>query len=324
MGSVAAGDDSKVTLPAARTRPTRSLSNSTAVDVCICTFRRPAIVETLRSVAAQSDVDPSSVRIIVADNDETPSACDLVLREAEALGLDVHYVHAPARNISLARNACLNAAQADWVAFLDDDETASPKWLAALLAEAERGGWDAVLGPVEALYTDGAPAWISAGRFHSTAPVWVGGEIHTGYSGNVLIRRALVEEARLRFDPQFGRSGGEDVDFFYRFRDLGGRIGYAGDALATEPVPPSRARLWWLLLRSFRAGQTHATRILRTRRLLGRFAAASTALGKALVCMGMALVAAPWAVRRNRWLIRGALHWGVVQRLAGRREISLY
>lgn len=320
---VAVGDKT-VTLPAARAKPAETTVTATTVDVCICTFRRPAIVETLRSVAAQRGVDPQAVRVIVADNDETSSACELVLREAEALGLDLHYVHAPSRNISLARNACLNAAQADWIAFLDDDETAAPGWLAALLAEAARGGWDAVLGPVDAVYPEKAPHWMKAGGFHSTGPVWVDGEIRTGYSGNVLIRRDLVEAARLRFDLQFGRTGGEDVDFFYRLRDAGGRIGFSEWARASEPVPEARARLPWLLQRSYRGGQTHGTRLARGRTLAGRLAQAPAAAAKGLVCLAMAGLCVASPLRRSRWLVRGALHLGVVMRLLGRREIKLY
>src|SRR5207244_3041165 len=117
------------------------------------------------------------------------------------------------------------------LAFIDDDETATPGWIAALLDEAEQG-WDAVLGPVKAVYGPDAPAWMAATDFHSTAPVRIGGDILKGYAGNVLLRRATVERLGLRFDLALGRQGGEDDDFFYRLTDAGGRIGYAPDALA--------------------------------------------------------------------------------------------
>ena len=133
----------------------------TSVDVGVCTFRRPAVAETLASLARQALPDGVRLRVIVADNDETPSAEALVRRTAAEHGLDLAYAHAPARNICIARNACLDAARADWFAFIDDDEIATPGWLAALLAEAERGGWDAVLGPVKAVYGAGAPDWIA-------------------------------------------------------------------------------------------------------------------------------------------------------------------
>jgi succinoglycan biosynthesis protein ExoM len=57
-----------------------------------------------------------------------------------------------ARNISVARNACLDAATAPLVAFIDDDEVASPEWLVALVGTWESSNADVVLGPVQALY----------------------------------------------------------------------------------------------------------------------------------------------------------------------------
>lgn len=294
------------------------------VDVCVCTYRRPQVADTLGSISAQIDLTHVDLRVIVADNDETSEAAERVRETAACLGLDLLYVHAPSRNISVARNACLTAATGEWIAFIDDDETASPIWLSALLAEAERGGLDAVLGPVKALYDAAAPAWIRDGDFHSTQPVWVKGEILTGYSGNVLVRRALVEAAGLNFDPRFGRTGGEDLDFFYRFRDAGGRIGFAAEALVQEPVPAGRAAMSWLLTRNFRAGQSHGSRLDATRGRTARLYGAGMALAKAVVCSGLAATRVASPIARNRHLLRVALHWGVARRLMGTREIELY
>src|SRR3954468_13048766 len=142
-----------------------------AVDICICTYRRESVVQTLQSLARLDGLQGRSWRVIVADNDETPSSEPRVREACARLGLPLHYRHAPARNIAVARNACLEAAEAPWIAFIDDDETATPSWLERLLAEAARGGWDAVLGPTRALYAPTAPAWMRRGDFHSIAPV---------------------------------------------------------------------------------------------------------------------------------------------------------
>ena len=128
-----------------------------------------------------------------------PSALVDALR-AE-LPFDIVYVHCPAANISIARNACLDNCSGDFLAFIDDDETASPEWLVELLAVAAATGADAVLGPVSAVYDDAAPGWMQRGDFHSTQPVWVGGEIRTGYTCNVLLRRASPSIARAPLQP---------------------------------------------------------------------------------------------------------------------------
>jgi succinoglycan biosynthesis protein ExoM len=292
-----------------------------AIDICICTYRRLAIVEALKAVAAQ-DMRPSiTLRVIVADNAPDTEARAAICAAGKSLGLDLVYVHAPEKNISIARNACLAAVRAEWLAFVDDDECPSSGWLTALIAEARRGDWDAVLGPVQAVYSERSPAWLKICDLHSTRPVWVSGRIETGYTGNVLLRREMIERAGLAFRTELGRSGGEDIDFFYRLRDAGGRIGYAPDALIYEPVPIERTNLGYLLRRNFRQGQTHARR-LKHSRLYASALHLPLAMTKALV-LGLA-ACQPRTATRNRYLTRAALHCGVVARLAGVGEIKLY
>ena len=48
------------------------------LTVCVCTFRRPSVADTLRSIRAQALPAGIALRIVVADNDDTPSARDTV------------------------------------------------------------------------------------------------------------------------------------------------------------------------------------------------------------------------------------------------------
>jgi succinoglycan biosynthesis protein ExoM len=288
-----------------------------AVDVCVCTFRRASLWDTLASLALQNGAPP--MRIIIADNDDTPSAAAVAARARAELGLDVHYVHAPSRNISIARNACLEAATAGLVAFIDDDEVATPGWLAALVSCITN--YDAVFGPVPARYPATAPAWAVKGDFYTTRPtILAGGEIRTGYSGNVLIRRAAVGD--LRFDPELGRVGGEDTMFFAVLHARGVKLGFAPEAVASEDLPANRLKLSWLLRRSFRAGQTAA----RTARMRGQGAAVLAILSgaKASYCAAATLLTlwSPVGVRRN--LIRGALHVGALAKVLGAKDLTMY
>lgn len=292
-----------------------------AIDVAVCTFRRLSLAATLESIAAQRLCDGAAVRVVVADNDEVPSARELAEQEAARLGLDLRYVHAPARNISVARNACLDAGTAPLLAFIDDDEVAPPGWLEALVRRMRETGADAVLGPCRARYPEGAPAWAARADLHSTRPpVTETGAIRTGYSGNVLIRR--VGFGAMRFDPALGRSGGEDDVFFATAVRHGAVIAYAPDAAVDDPVPSSRANMRWLCRRSFRNGQTHARN-----RLDGgasRPAALALAAAKAAACAAGAVATVPFPARWRRFVVRGALHLGACARYLGRRDLELY
>ena len=293
----------------------------TSVDITLCTFRRPMVRDTIASLGRLDLPAGVNVRIIVADNDETPSAEAEVRTAAQGLSLPVHYVHAPARNISIARNAGLDAARADWVAFLDDDELADPAWLAQLLAKAEATGADAIFGPAVADYGPDTPDWMVRQDHHSNRPVWRDGEVETGHTCNALLRWAGTPWQHERFDLARGKSGGEDTEFFFRLRRMGARFDEAPDAIVRETVHPDRLRLAWILRRKYRAGQSHAARAASgTERLtLG-----VTAFGKLLICGGGTLANALSEERRSFWFLRGALHLGVITGCLRMRQPEIY
>ncbi|WP_420391621.1 glycosyltransferase [Acuticoccus sp.] len=295
-----------------------------SVDVCVCTFRRESIAATLRSLAHQ-ELGGVRMRVIVADNDEHDGARERIEAAAAREGVALTYLHAPARNISLARNAALEAARAPWIAVLDDDETAARGWLAALLDAAERTGAEVVLGPVRASYHDDVPEWMRRGDFHSAEPPTRGGQIQTGYTSNVLFRRDVGPLEGQRFRLDLGRSGGEDTEFFHRAWRAGARIAYAPDAVVCERVEPGRATLRWLARRRFRSGQSHGMLIAASiKGPGGRAREVALALAKVGACAAAGLASLPSAERRAFWLLRGALHAGVLSRLAGMRKLTIY
>ena len=284
------------------------------VDVCVCTFRRESLTATLTSLDAQTGVS-GRIRVLVADNDDQPSARGRV-EDGSARWPRV-YLHAPARNISVARNALLEASTATFVAWIDDDEIADPRWLAGLLNAI--GDSDAVFGPVLALYPPETPAWIRQADLHSTQAVVTAAGVVTGYTSNARVRRSAV--GLERFSEALGVSGGEDTEFFSRLHRLGRRFSTAPAAIVQEPTAPDRLSLKWLARRAYRAGQTHARAYLMSKRRLAGLVAASA---KAAFCMAMCAVFVWNGVRWRKFWVRGALHRGVIASLIGARDLQLY
>ncbi len=290
------------------------------VDVCVCTFRRPSVARLLASLAKQDLGGDLTVRIIVADNDDTPSARQTVEAALEANGLRGVYLHAPARNISVTRNACLQAAEAPLIAFIDDDEIARPGWLAELVAAMDTKGADVVFGKVNASYSADAPRWMPAADLHSIPAPFRNGVIDGGYTCNVLMRRKAV--GALRFDTAFGRSGGEDTTFFAAMRGMGATMSYAADAVVDEPVTSSRSSLAWLTQRAYRSGQIYGLLRLGKGESRGKIAAVS--LAKVMWC---GLVAGVTIWSPSRWrkaVVRAHLHAGVIGSALGRAPLELY
>jgi succinoglycan biosynthesis protein ExoM len=299
--------------------PVRDLSVRD-VDVCVCTFRRPSVARLLASLARQELPVATRLRVIVADNDDVASGRETVLRAFAELGLEGVYLHAPARNISVARNACLNAARATLIAFIDDDEVAQPDWLACLVSELDRTQADVVFGKVNATYDVDAPGWLRRADLHSTPAPLRRGKIEGGYTCNVLMKRKAI--GAFRFDPSFGRSGGEDTAFFTMLARAGAAMAYTPSAIVVEPVSRGRANLTWLTTRAYRAGQTYG--LLRLREGEASTSVGVLSLAKVawcLVVMGLTI----WSpVRWRRAAVRAHLHAGVLGAALGRAPIELY
>ena len=291
---------------------------TTRITIGICTYRRAQLAYTLASIAQVNLPLDTTLCIVVADNDDEPSAQVTVATAASEHGLDITYLHVPARNISLARNACLDAASGEYFAFIDDDELADPAWLTELLTTQRATSAEIVLGPVQALYLPTAPRWLRAGNFHSTYPVATkGGAISTGYCGNVLMKLGTPALKELHFRLDCGVTGGEDTDFFHRAHAAGAAIAYAKKAFVYEPVAPWRATLHWLLQRHYRYGQTHAALIIEANKPHAwNILLAST---KMIFCYAMVILCCLMPLVRRRWLLRGTLHLAVMRTLTRTR-----
>lgn len=298
------------------------------IIIGLCTHRRPQVRATIASLALMKIPDNVEVSLLVADNDDAPSGKRDVTEAAAALPFVWRYLHAPAHNISIARNAILDAARddnADLLAFLDDDERVAPQWLCSLFACHTKSGTAATVGPVRSEYLSDAPDWMVQGAVHDTVPdVNTDGFAHTGYTCNVIVDLKSPLTSELEFDVTLGRTGGEDTDFFARYMARGGQISFAADAVVFETVPAQRARMKWLLRRRFRMGQSHGYIVCLGAGPFGRFGQAAKAMAKA-VCFGcLALVRFPSQLGRNRAIMRASLHIGVVSACLGRSVLVLY
>ena len=231
----------------------------TRVNICIATYKRPAQLERLLASLAEMEAPRGDVActVVVIDNDAQESARRTVWGWSRSHPLELRYVSEARAGVSYVRNRALEeSADADYLAFVDDDEMVSPQWLKALMGVRDETGAHAIIGPVEARYADGAPDWVTRADFHSKTTE-VGGVI-VGSTSNCLIDLGKVRELGLSFDTRLSLIGGEDTMFFARLVDGGGRLASAPQALVYETIPTDRATVKWLANRWRRTGYTDA------------------------------------------------------------------
>lgn len=228
------------------------------VAVIIPTLRRPdSLARALRSLFAQQGVDDRIAELVVADNDPQASAAATVQALRPDAPWPIVYRHAPTPGVATARNAGLAATDAPLIAFLDDDEAASPGWLAALLAAREATGADVVFGPITGR-APGAAAWLRPylERFFGRAGPATTGLIEEPFGcGNSLMLRRTALPGEAPFSTAADDMGGEDDILFAGLRARGGRFGWAAEARVEEFAPPHRATLRYALARAFAYGQ---------------------------------------------------------------------
>jgi len=233
------------------------------VAVCAVTYRRPEGLKRLIAGLDQltfSKSRPSHVELVVVDNDPEGLACRYCETVRPTLASPLRCFSEPRRGISYARNKAVTCTvnDADFVAFIDDDEVPEPSWLDELLYVQRLYNADVVAGRVLSAFTEPVPAWIEKGGFFENDQYPTGDLLDHAHAGNVLIRAEVFENVRPAFDERFSLSGGEDTHFFMRVHRAGYKIVWADNAVVWEWIPKARANTKWLVRRAYNGGNNYS------------------------------------------------------------------
>ena len=116
-----------------------TISSMQHVSVCICTYKRPELLKRLLDELADQERSELFIfSIVVVDNDHSESARRVVEDFTKAWPIQVTYCVEPRQNIALARNKAVENATGDFIAFIDDDEFPTKRWLLASLCDSRR------------------------------------------------------------------------------------------------------------------------------------------------------------------------------------------
>lgn len=308
------------------TKPNVFAHSRDTIAICVCTCRRPVMLRhCLDSLAAQvvpSDVLPT---VIVVENDAEPRCRGIVDAFAASCTYPVVYVHEPVRGIARARNAALDAARAtgsEWIAFIDDDETAAPGWLAGLMAPEYRHV-PVLQGFHDLVYPAQAPFW-SLEKDKKVRERDEGAARKVAVTNNVRFSAALVH-AGLRFDERIGLMGGEDIDFFGRAHLAGFDIRFTNRAVTRETVHPERLTYRAQVYRSYWCAASDVRMWKATRGTMWAWTRKAHTVPTQMFCGAVELLAAPlFAVAGVRHFKRRAVAGGKkIGKAAGRAVAML-
>jgi succinoglycan biosynthesis protein ExoM len=296
------------------------------VAICIITFRRPEglkrLLESLNRLEFKK-VPPPGLQLVVVDNDPAGLAHAYCQRIRPEMKWPLVSCVEPRRGIAAARNTSLAhvPADANFIAFIDDDEYAEPDWMEGLVCAQQTHSADVVSGVVMSEFEEGIPDWVRKGGFFQRRRFRTGERMKLGTTGNVLVRTAVLRELGTAFDEQFSLTGGEDTHLFTRIFVAGYKIIFANEAVVHELVPASRANIRWLVMRAYSGGSIRS-RCERAVMPSLKSQCKRFAVGVARMAQGVCLIV-PGCFLGRVTLVKG-LHWffvgaGMVAGLVGAR-----
>lgn len=242
--------------------------NVARVAICVCTCQRPRMLRTCLASLADQIVDATiSPMIIVVENDWEASCRSLVQSFATECRYPVVYLHERIRGIARARNTAVTKALSlgiEWIAFIDDDETAEPDWLAGLMA-TEYLDTPILAGHVNYVYPNPLPFWALLPKVKRREHGIEGKEATVAATNNIRFD-ALVFRSGLRFDETLGALGGEDTDLIRRARWAGFDVRRTMRAITHEILHQERLTYGAQVYRSYWGA---ATNIRTDKRLYG-------------------------------------------------------
>ena len=212
------------------------------ISVCVCTYHRNVMLERLlRKLALQATNGLFDFSVVVVDNDAIGPAKETAVRLGEELELDITYGIEPERTIPAARNHALRLAKGNIIGIIDDDEFPPHEWLLTMYRAIQTFDVDGALGPVHPFFEQEPPGWLVKGRFcerpvHRTGTLLRWDQTRTG---NVLLKREVLDKHNLCFDLKW-KTSGSDRAFFREAMRAGCRFVAVEEAPVYETVPPER------------------------------------------------------------------------------------
>ena len=228
------------------------------VSVVICTYNREKyIAEALESIRNQG-IDYKHYEVLVIDNNSSDRSGEIIKNFIAANpGLPFYYIHEGNQGLSFARNAGIQHARADIVAFIDDDAIARADYIENLVHFFNmHPDVAAVGGKVIPKFTEGEPVWLSKYVRKVVSEIDFGHHAHQlegrryPFGANMSFRASAFTRYGV-FNTNLGRKGksmlgGEEKDIFDRMKHGGEKIWYDPQVMVWHIIDPHRLTMDYL------------------------------------------------------------------------------
>lgn len=242
------------------------------VTIAVCTWNRAGYLrDTLNGLAAQTSM-PSLFEILVVDNnstDETAEICSAF--EAKHKDLQFRYVTESNQGLSFARNRAFKEAEAEVVAFIDDDVFIPPDYTEKLIEYIKKNpDVPAAGGRIFVHFDETEPNWIPKALMpmfglHDLGPNDKPYSGNFPRGGNMVIRKQVFFRTG-GFDTTLGRIGSklvgaEEKAFFDELKQDGAQLWYWAGIELEHRIPDKRLETEYLRNQSQGIGVSERLRV---------------------------------------------------------------
>jgi glycosyltransferase involved in cell wall biosynthesis len=231
------------------------------ISVILATYNRADSLDATLRALADLRTDSLSWELLVVDNNSSDRTGEVLDAHAGRLPLRKLFERRQGKNCAM--NFALDHAAGELLVFTDDDVTADPDWLVALLGASRRPGFAAYGGAIHDVFEVEPPPWLRRAidgviRFgqldlgDADRPFPAG----DGPAGaNLAVPARVLREANLRFDETLGPKGsrrvsGSEAELLQRLARAGGKFLYVAGARVLHRVPPTQLTTKYLLRRA--------------------------------------------------------------------------
>lgn len=240
------------------------------LSVAMGTYSRAHQLKATLEALASQDAPVSLAWELAVDNNSFDKTPRVVPTVANGSAIPVRYVCEPQQRLSHARNAGIEGAKGDVIAFTDDDVIPAHDWITRVLAAI--GGWkaDGVGGRILPLWETAPPRWLTANQRllgHLTIMEFQEGRLLSFpmrgrpkvCGANMRFRRELFDEVGA-FDSWRGaRAGklcrGDDSELINRALERGLRIAYDPSLTVLHWIGGERMRRAYFRKYAFDTGE---------------------------------------------------------------------
>jgi len=225
------------------------------ISIIVSTYNRSKSLEKVIKNILSLKYDGSfNYEIIIVDNNSKDNTKEIV--ESYFLKSNrLRYIFEPKQGVSNARNAGINSAKGEILAFTDDDVIINEDWLQNIVNFSKNHDFDALGGKVIAMYPKETPQWIKDCKDILCGPIVSHdyGDSVQSYNNsmlpfigaNMIIKHKTLDEIGC-FNILIGLGHGtmgEDSEIFRRLQINNKKIIYNPDIIIFHPVDTDRMNL---------------------------------------------------------------------------------